>query len=170
MFRRDTCAQTSIDFLFGVAIFALAFIFVLIFIPGMFSPFNSNSDELTMTADRLAATLVEETLRADSAGEKTPGIIDIDNVNTFKTKIEADASGVYRQSLGLTREGGVYSVEVELEIRNNPVVPIITIGEEKGSSNIGQSRRFVIVRNPDTTIDDDDEYPGKYGILTVRVW
>lgn len=54
--------QTSLDFLIGITIFLLAFIFVFAFIPKMFTPFVSNSDQLTMAADRAAEALVESVL------------------------------------------------------------------------------------------------------------
>ena len=83
----------------------MALLFVFTFIPQMFVPFQSNSDELTMAADNAAMTLVENVLidnrHVDSrsgsidskSGADTPGIIDRQKYLDLKNIIIAGSPG-----------------------------------------------------------------------------
>jgi hypothetical protein len=165
-------AQTSLDFLVGISIFLLVFIFVYSFIPGMFTPFNSNSDELTMTADRVAAALVEVNLSQGTADAKLPGIINNSSLKNFIIDLQDSAKSLsFRKSLGLTRNGGddAYNLEIVIEKQGMPQ-EIYNNGATQGYTNVGQSKRFVIIRNPDKDKTDYLNYPGIMATITVRVW
>lgn len=172
-FYYNDSAQTSLDFLVGVTIFLLAFIFVYSFIPGMFAPFNSNSDELTMTADRVAAMLVEVNLSQGSTGAKLPGIINNSLLTSFTSKLTGSDNLNFRKSLGLIRNGNdVYNLEIVVEKQGAPQ-EIYSNGETLGYTNVGQSRRFVFIRDPskwDPNKTDYTNYPGIMATITVRVW
>jgi hypothetical protein len=170
---RDSSGQISIDFLIGITIFIAAFMFLMVVIPSMFTPFQSNSDELTMMADRVAATLVEKSLvyQQTPTSPLMPGVVDID---TFDNTYKSDLSALY-DTIGLDRNK--YSIEVLLEWDAlNPVTGMteIQVGDSisdtthnVGNQNVGQSRRFVLVR--DSTLAGDD-WPGRKAILVVRIW
>lgn len=162
-------AQISLDYLLGVTIFLLAFIFVFAFIPGMFSPFHSNSDEVTMAADRVAATLVENTLAHGGPGEKQPSILDASSISQFQAQLANPAtSSQLRQSLGLNTSGNSqYNLEVIIEEQGQTPLDFSN-GQQPGGSNVGQSRRYVLVQDQDGS--GIDNYPGRSAIVTVRVW
>jgi hypothetical protein len=166
----DTQAQTSVDFLLGASIFLLAFIFVFAFIPGMFAPFQSNSDELTMTADRIAATLSESILVQNGSGTVMPGILNRSCIDSFKAAMNDPVQNEQvRNTLGLNASAsGLYDLEVIIDEQDNPAPIVISHGALPGTTNVGQSKRFVMVRDSGAT--GIDRYPGRMAILTVRVW
>lgn len=180
--------QISLDYLIGIAIFLMAFIFVFAFIPGMFTPFNSNSDELTMTADRVAATLVDNMLSINNSSTKLQGVLDAKKIVDFNAAIHSPANKTIRESLGLNSSGNanlIYNLQVTIQEDGQPTIDI-NHGQQPGTSNVGQSKRFVIIRDsnalPDlyngymhstwTFLSQDfrDRYPGRMAIVTVRVW
>lgn len=55
--RRDR-GQTTLDYAVGIGIFILAVVFVVTFIPSMFEPFATGTQENTVAADRVATQLV----------------------------------------------------------------------------------------------------------------
>jgi hypothetical protein len=167
---RDTDAQMSIDFVIGVGIFLMAFIFVLIAIPGLFTPFQSNSDELTMTADRVSTTLTENVLPETSpTGEVLPGILDIDKFTDLSDALsDAGTSLAKRESLGLKTGDRTYNLEVDILYDNGTKLAAPDDAHAAGD-NIGQSRRFVFVRDPAST-NSTYVYPGQKALLVVRVW
>jgi hypothetical protein len=155
--RNDNNGQVSIDFLLGVTIFLLAFIFLISAIPSMFTPFQSNSDELTMMADRVAATLVEDTL-VYSPDETS--IIDLGKFTTFKGNVPS----LY-PAVGL--DNTKYHIEVELEhldTTDNTIKPLDSLNDGSPSGeNVGQSRRYVVMMDP-------TNWPGERGVMVVRIW
>jgi len=57
---KDERGQMSIDFLVGMSIFMFALIFVVLFIPGMFLPFQTETIDLNSVAYRTSVILVED--------------------------------------------------------------------------------------------------------------
>ena len=165
----DNSGQLSLDYLIGITIFLLTFIFVFAFIPGMFSPFHSNSDEITMAADRAAAVLVENVLATGSAGNKQPCILDSATIAQFNTDLSNPSTSTQlRQSLGLNMSGTTqYNLEVVIEEQGKSAV-VMNNGERPGTTNVGQSKRYALIR--DQTASGIDVYPGRAAIVTVRVW
>lgn len=176
---KDDGGQMSIDFLIGVTIFILAFLFLIMAIPQMFTPFQSNSDELTMIADRVGATLVEKELTAtNDGGDLLPGIVDVAKITALNNELDKpndqDTIGK-RKSLGLDNGVSVYHLQVEImEYRDDgtDILPHIMIPQTNsinpGSQNVGQSRRFVYVR--DSGASGVSRWPGYTSIMVVRVW
>ena len=58
--RMDDRGQSNIDFLFGLGVFLVTFIYAVTFIPGLFVPYQSSSIDLSSVAYRTAAILVED--------------------------------------------------------------------------------------------------------------
>jgi hypothetical protein len=172
----DRNAQLSIDFLVGVTIFLLAFIYQFAAIPSMFVPFQSNSDELTMMADRVGMILVEDTLaERSSTGQAQPGIINGSKVNS----LDLDDSST-KKALGLS---GDYHIQIVLQKYDNRsgldaiTEQIIPNDPDNypGNQNVGQSRRFVYYRDPTASHSDPKNvdpayYPGLPTFLVVRIW
>jgi hypothetical protein len=57
---RDDGAQSNIDFLFGLAVFLMAFLYVFTFIPGLFVPYQASAVDLSAVAYKTGAMLVED--------------------------------------------------------------------------------------------------------------
>lgn len=58
--QEDARGQSSIDFIFGFAVFLLTFIFAISFIAGLFTPFQPGAIDLSSVAYRTTALLVED--------------------------------------------------------------------------------------------------------------
>ncbi|HTY91833.1 MAG TPA: hypothetical protein VMC84_11705 [Methanocella sp.] len=56
----DDSGQINLDFLFGVAVFLLTFIYAVTFIPGLFTPYQPGAIDLSSVAYRTSAILVED--------------------------------------------------------------------------------------------------------------
>jgi hypothetical protein len=152
----DASGQMSIDFLFGVVIFLMTFIFVFTFISGMLTPFQSNSDELTMMADRIGTECVEK-LMVDSYA--TPNIINGSKIQDMINSLNDPNPSTYRD---YCKDIGAYSnqhynVNITITMSDNSIK---NGGPEypTGSLNVGQSKRVV------------GDKTGKIGILYVTVW
>jgi hypothetical protein len=167
---KDEHGQISIDFLIGFGIFALAFMFVFAFILGLFVPFVSNSDELTMTADRTAEILVGDLLAVNNSNGVQSGILDASKISFLMDNVTDDSKyDTLRTDLGLIRSGNnLYSLEVIISYLDGTNTIIINSNEMYASKtgNVGQSKRFVIVRD----LNEPEKYPGSMAIMKVRVW
>jgi uncharacterized protein (UPF0333 family) len=159
--RKDNSGQVSIDFLIGVTIFLLAFIFLISAIPSMFTPFQSNSDELTMMADRVAATMTENVLVYNL---DQPSIIDLKKFDNYKSNVNS----LYT-TIGL--DSAKYHIEVDLEHVASGQDAISTLNSltdgSPGNQNVGQSRRYVLMM--DSRVSGGN-WPGEKGIMVVRIW
>ncbi|OPY28303.1 MAG: hypothetical protein A4E28_01622 [Methanocella sp. PtaU1.Bin125] len=56
----DDTGQSNIDFLFGLAVFLMAFLYVFTFIPGLFVPYQASAVDLSSVAYKTGAILVED--------------------------------------------------------------------------------------------------------------
>lgn len=152
----DASGQMSLDFLFGITIFLMTFIFVFIFITSMLTPFQSNSEELTMTADRIGVEFVEK-LMVDS--EATPNIINGSKVQDIANSLNGTGPSYqdYCKVIG-AYSNQPYNVNFTLKSAND----IIKSGGPEypvGALNVGQSKRVVV-----------DKDTGKIYALYVTVW
>ena len=57
---RDDGAQSNIDFLFGLAVFLMAFLYMITFIPGLFVPYQASAVDLSSVVYKTGAVLVED--------------------------------------------------------------------------------------------------------------
>lgn len=57
---QDTGAQSTIDFLFGLAVFLMTFLYVFTFIPGLFVPYQASAVDLSSVAYKTGAVLAED--------------------------------------------------------------------------------------------------------------
>jgi hypothetical protein len=125
-----------------------------------------------MAADKVAATLVETVLaNTTDAGAPLPGIIDYSKFDALNSQIGSDSQGT-RKKLGLDSGSRVYNLEVVLQEYSDSTYTFtnftISDGNKAGNSNVGQSRRFVMVRYDNRT--GIDNFPGIKAVLVVRVW
>lgn len=154
----DINAQVSLDFVAGVSIFLIAFMGAAAFLPGLIIPYVSESDELTLIADRVSIILVEGYL-VDS--KENPNLLN----NTsrigdfFNNKLGSEYDNTANE-LGLNSTGLYRSYDLNVSI--NYVDGSSRSGGETPPSygNIGQTERVVLVN---TTSNET-------AILSVKVW
>ncbi len=154
----DNSGQMHIDYLIGIAIFLVSIIFVFSYTSGLFTPFQSNSDEVTLIADRVATNIVEQNM-----SEGRPGATNLLNgtkVNEFFNYTNNN----YEDTLDLAGMNGTYlryDLNITLEDSTGVVRSAGKALPEQG--NIGQTIRVVMLR---------DENTGNISqaILAVRVW
>ena len=164
----DNCAQMTIDYMVGMGIFLLVIAFVFQFIYGLFLPFQSSSDTVTLAADRASTILIERLLVADRSGASN--IIDQGKMEYYiNTKLN---SHLYPESYDdALRELGLFSNEtytfdINISVSNltNPDYPMAQGGPvlpEK--SGVGQTKRFVMIINTSTGYNET-------ALISVRVW
>ena len=156
---KDTNAQTSFDFLIGIVIFVVTFMTIVIFVPGMFTPFISESDELTLVADRVSVRLVEGYL-IDSP--KNPNLLNnTTKINDFfNNKLTSEYDNTIYE-LGLNRTGSYRSYDINASLYYESANQTKIGGENPPYfGNIGQTVRVVLVNTSTNEV----------AILSIKVW
>lgn len=162
----DTCGQISLDFISGIVIFMVTFLFLFQTLTSLFVPFQSNSDEVKSMSDRVALTLAEST--SGLANSPTDNnIISLKRAGELNYRMSTTTSyNELREDLGLSSETTYYNLNVSLYdldksmyrdssndvvLNNGPILP--------QNVNVAQTVRVVYV-------EQDDEF----ALLYVRVW
>ncbi|SNQ61656.1 DUF7287 family protein [Candidatus Methanoperedens nitratireducens] len=159
-------AQITIDYVAGMSIFLLTVAFVFQFMYGLFIPFQSGSEEVTLAADRVSTILVERMLVADRAGAMS--VIDQGKLIYFNnTKLNVSNQTSYTNTLrelGLFSKESVFDLNVSVANITYPNNPMNQSGPELPDNlDIGQTRRFVLIVNASTGYNET-------AIISVRVW
>ena len=158
-------AQITIDYVAGMSIFLLTVAFVFQFMYGLFAPFQSGSDEVTLAADRASTILVERVLVADGAGAMS--VIDQGKLIYFNnTKLNVSNQISYTNTLrelGLFSKESVFDMNISVANFTNPNSPMQSGPELPDNLDIGQTRRFVLIVNTSTGYNET-------AIISVRVW
>jgi len=167
--KNNNCAQMTIDYVAGMGIFLLAVAFVFQFIYGLFIPFQSSSDAVTLAADRASMVIVERMLVPDRS--ENSNVIDEGKLAYFNnTKLNSQSNPQAYQDtlreLGLSsNETYTYDMNLSVEYLNGTILnqsgPIIP---EK--INIGNTKRMVLIVNSSKGYNQTDEHK----IISVRVW
>jgi hypothetical protein len=162
----DTCGQISLDFISGVVIFMVTFLFLFQTLTSLFVPFQSSSDEVKSMSDRVAITLAESTNGlANSPTDNN--IISLKRAEELNYRMStATRYDELREDLGLSSDTTLYNLNISLYdldksmyrnssnnvvLNNGPVLP--------QNVNVAQTVRVVYV-------EQDDEF----ALLYVRVW
>lgn len=141
----DSKGQITIDFLISVAIFLFAVAFVFNYTSGIFTPFSSNSDEVTLFADRTSTVLVEKFL--NQGDETAPNMLNETEVDMFMTELDTNYDATV-SDLGLTGSYLRYDLNITME---NSTDVIDTAGKVIPSGvNVGQTKRIVLLKYEDT--------------------
>ena len=149
----------TIDYLISITIFLFAIFFVFQYISGLFTPFESNSDEVTLVADRLSTLVVENIMSAGDAA--VPNLVTSTEVNTFFTLLDADYEDT-RSSMGLDGTYVDYDVNVTMENESSGIIS--SAGAVLPSvGNVGQTKRIVLFMDADTGVTENR-------IVSIRVW
>ncbi len=154
----DSKGQMQIDYIIGISIFLSTIIFVFSYTSGLFIPFQSNSDEITLIADRIATNIVEQTLSAQEP--QNINLLNGRKVSNFFS----DMSGNYKGILDIYGLNGTYlNYDLNVTIGNQTSILYSGGKELPDYNNIGQTKRIVMLRNETTgnTL---------MAVLSVRVW
>jgi len=154
----DNRGQMQIDYIIGISIFLTTIIFVFSYTSGLFLPFESNSDEITLIADRISTNIVEQELSAQKPGNIN--LLDGTKVATFFTEINGNYDGILN-FYGLNSTYLRYDMNVTIENENST---IYAGGKQLPEySNIAQTKRVIMLRNETTG-------NSSISVLSVRVW
>jgi hypothetical protein len=164
----DTDGQISLDFISGIVIFMVTFLFLFQTLTSLFVPFQSSSDEVKSMSDRAAITLAESTNGlANSPTDNN--IISLKRAKELNYRMSTTTGyDELLEDLGLSSETAFYNLNVSLcncdlnktlyrdssnnvVLNNGPVLP--------QNVNVAQTTRLVYV-------EQDDEI----ALLYVRVW
>lgn len=149
----DDKGQLTLDYLIAITFFLFAVFFVFQYASGLFTPLQSNSNEVTLIADRTATELVENTLSDNT--ESTNNFVDKDKIDDFFNN-----TSQYHNILGLNGSYFTYRLNVTLE--NNTSIIRSTGDPIPSYKDIGQTKRIVIFRDEGNNL--------KSQILSVRIW
>lgn len=165
-FVKSDSAQITIDYIAGIGIFLLSVFFVFQFVQGLFIPFQSGSDKVTLSADRAATVLVERMLVADKPGAMNA--IDQGKLYYFNnTRLNYSNQTNYTNTL---REIGLFSNQTVFDLNisvtnltypNNPMNQSGPVLPE--NTDVGQTKRIIFIVNSSTGYNET-------AIFSVRVW
>jgi|SRR3972149_687079 len=162
--------QLAVDYIAGMSIFLLTTAFVFQFMYGLFAPFQSYSDEVTLAAEKSSTVLVERLLVADKSGSRST--VDEGKLNYFmNTRLNYSNRTEYDSALrdlGLLSNEIIFDVNVSVSHTNstlfnrsgikNPNGPVLLENLETGTS-----KRFVLIVNSSTGYNETV-------YISVRVW
>ncbi|MDI3539077.1 MAG: hypothetical protein PWP14_232 [Methanolobus sp.] len=154
----DNKGQMHIDYLIGIAIFLISIIFVFNYTSGLFTPFQSNSDEVTLIADRVSTNMIEQNMSAGMPG--ATNLLNGTKVDEFFNCTDNN----YQNTVNLLGMNGTYlRYDINVTLENTTGI-IRSAGKPLPShGNIGQTIRVVLLRNENTGNISQ-------AILAVRVW
>lgn len=152
--------QTAFDFAVGMGVFLITVGFILTFIPGVFAPFNVGSGTDELVGDRVAATLTEEVLIAESGHRAT---LNSSCTVEFFNGVNSATDCRFDDSASLATIVGATGHNLNVTIRaNGSIATIDGTDLERGPSppdggDISASQRMVVIG--DTVYN-----------LVVKVW
>ncbi|TQD28243.1 hypothetical protein [Methanolobus vulcani] len=155
----DEKGQITIDYLISITIFLFTVVFVFNYTSGIFTPFQSNSDEVTLIADRVSTTLVEN--RLSIGDESTPNLVSETEVDNFFTELNGTNYDDIIDSLGMNGSYLRYDLNVTLE---NSTAVIDSAGEViPVGVNVGQTKRIILLK-------DESSGNTETLVMSFRVW
>ncbi|MDP2216230.1 MAG: hypothetical protein Q8J68_02945 [Methanolobus sp.] len=155
----DSKGQMTIDYLISIIIFLLAMVFVFSYTSGIFTPFQSNSDEVTLIADRVSIAIVEK--RMSAGDEAVPNLVNKTKINDFFADLNNDTN--YQSIIDSLGMNGSY-LRYDLNVTAENSSSIISAGKPiPPQINVGQTRRIVLCK-------DENSERTEMVILSFRVW
>jgi hypothetical protein len=162
-------AQMTIDYVVGMGIFLLSILFVFQFIYGLFVPYQSGSDEVTLAADRTSSLLIEHILAADRS--ITLNVMDQGKLYYFintkmnyssQTHFEDTEYNKALREVGLFSNDSIFDLNISVAYLNNTIIyqsgPILP-----ENTRIGQTKRIVMIINSSSGYNET-------AIFSTRVW
>ncbi|WP_445474696.1 DUF7287 family protein [Methanococcoides methylutens] len=156
--RGNTEGQVTIDYLIGITIFIVALFFIFQYAAGLFTPFQSNSDEITLVADRIATTITEKEISAGNIN--TPNLVDENKASDYFYLLD---NFYENEAKDLGIRGQYHRYELNVTLQNSTEMLYMAGKPLPLSGNIGQTKRIVLV-------EDSDTGETETAILSIRVW
>ncbi len=158
-------AQISIDYIVGIGIFIVAITFVFQFMFTIFAPFQSNSDEMTLAADRASTIIVERLIKAEKSG--TLNVVDQGKLYQLNnSKLNYSNQTAYNNILseiGLISREMSYDLNMTVSYTNNGTLLNFSGPALPTHADIAQTKRFVLITNSSTGYNQT-------AYISVRVW
>lgn len=157
--------QISLDYIIGITIFIVAFLFMYNLLTSLLLPFQINAGEVVPMAERASTVLVESSSGL-AISESNPNVIDKDKVVQLNSSLNNPSMyDTMLINLGLSTTNINYNINVSLRYINNtlypdPAHPILKAGPTPDDfSNIGKITRIVYLSQDSQRL-----------ILDVKVW
>ncbi len=166
--RKNETGQVSLDYIIGITIFIVAFLFMYNLLTGLLLPFQINAGEVVPMAERASTVLVESSSGL-AISESNPNVIDMDKVKQLNSDLNNPS--LYETKLiqlGLTTTNINYNINVSLRYINNtlypnpafPSLPLLRAGATPDErANVGKITRVVYLSQGSQTL-----------LLDVKVW
>ncbi|MEM2924489.1 MAG: hypothetical protein QXJ68_02220 [Methanocellales archaeon] len=161
--RLDSCAQISLDFIAGIIIFSLAFLFLFQSITGLFVPFQSESENVNFLANRIAAFLIEDP-RGLAVNPQNPGLISLEKARELNSSLSNSYESKINE-LGLVTANRKYELYLELRFLNDSIYlensqAVLKVGKTPPDfSTVAQAKRVVLASELEERL-----------ILLVMIW
>jgi len=157
--------QVSLDYIIGITIFIVAFLFMYNLLTSLLLPFQLNSDEVKSMAERASTVLVESSSGL-AISESNPNVIDKGKVVQLNSSLNNPSMyNTMLINLGLSTTNINYNINVSLRYINNtlypsPANPVLKAGPAPDEySNVGKITRIVYLSQDSQRL-----------ILEVKVW
>ncbi len=157
----DSKGQITIDYLIGITIFLLTIVFVFNYVSGIFTPFQSNSDEVTLVADRVSTSIVESRLSAGD--ESVPNLVCSLRTQDFFAELDDKDINYDMMTSSLGMKGSYLSYELNVTLQNSTHIVQAAGKDIPAGVNVGQTRRIVLYR-------DESTGSTEMMIMSFRVW
>lgn len=163
---KSSDAQISLDFITGIVIFSITFLFLVQSITALFVPFQSESEDMQSLANRVAAFLVEEP-GGLAISSRNPCLISLEKAIELNDSLNSSASYEIKvNELGLITSSRKYDLHVELRYLNETLyrdaglAAVLQAGKiPPDLATIAQAKRVVLLSNANERL-----------MLSVKVW
>ena len=168
--RENDRGQVSLDYIAGITVFIIAFLFMYNLLTSLLLPFQINAGEVVSMAER-ASTVLAESSNGLALSESNPNIIDMDKIKQLNSELNDDSLYETKlMQLGLTTTNINYNINVSLKYINNTFypnpslfpmsVPLLKAGATPDeTANVGKITRVVYLSQSSEIL-----------LLDVKVW
>lgn len=157
--------QVSLDYIIGITIFILSFLFMYNLLTGLLLPFQINAGEVVPMAER-ASTVLAESSSGLAISESNPNVIDLEKAKWLNSSLNDHS--LYDDmliQLGLSTTNINYNINVSLRHINNTLyknlgLTVLNAGKVPDDyANVGKITRVVYLSQDSQIL-----------LLDVRVW
>ncbi|MDY6958444.1 MAG: hypothetical protein SVK08_04735, partial [Halobacteriota archaeon] len=146
---KRTDAQISMDFLTGITIFLVTFIAIALFIPGMFTPFQSETIDLNSVAYRTSVILVEDPGRWNNT---TVGGSDWEKNITTRTNLKRLGLAIDKDNPNVLNLSKIKYFNNETYLNNSEIIFNLSLYRRIGTTNVTYGYNISIAELGDGTV------------------
>ncbi|MDY6865717.1 MAG: hypothetical protein SVY15_07085 [Halobacteriota archaeon] len=146
---KRTDAQISMDFLAGITIFLVTFIAIALFIPGMFTPFQSETIDLNSVAYRTSVILVEDPGRWNNT---TVGGSDWEKNTTTRTNLKRLGLAIDKDNPNVLNLSKIKYFNNETYLNNSEIIFNLSLYRRIGTTNVTYGYNISIIKLGDGTL------------------